>query len=93
MLAGKEPELSGLLLEPEPVRVYPQAGGGRTRRSPPTCSGFVNREGAGQYGVEQYYQDDLAGMPRVVAAQRDASGNAVPDTSTVHRGRATRART
>jgi len=33
--------------------------------------------------VEQFYQDDLSGMATIVAAQKDASGNAVPDTSTV----------
>ena len=43
--------------------------------------GFVNRDGAGQYGIEQHYQDQLAGMPRVVAAQKDAAGNPVPDSS------------
>jgi len=83
MSAGKEPELSGLILEPQQVRLYPQAGGGPDTTLAAHLLGFVNREGAGQYGVEQYYQDDLAGLKTVVAAQRDASGNAVPDTSTV----------
>jgi stage V sporulation protein D (sporulation-specific penicillin-binding protein) len=83
MSAGKDPELSGLILEPQQVRLYPQAGGGPSTTLAAHLLGFVNREGAGQYGVEQYYQDDLAGMGSVVAAQRDASGNAVPDTSTV----------
>jgi cell division protein FtsI/penicillin-binding protein 2 len=83
MSAGKNPELSGLILEPQQVRLYPQAGGGPDTTLAAHLLGFVNREGAGQYGVEQYYQDDLAGMGSVVAAQRDASGNAVPDTSTV----------
>jgi cell division protein FtsI/penicillin-binding protein 2 len=80
---GKDPELSGLILEPQQVRLYPQAGGGPGTTLAAHLLGFVNREGAGQYGVEQYYQDDLAGLKTVVAAQRDASGNAVPDTSTV----------
>jgi cell division protein FtsI/penicillin-binding protein 2 len=83
MSAGKKPELSGLILEPQQVRLYPQAGGGPDTTLAAHLLGFVNREGAGQYGVEQYYHDDLAGMGSVVAAQRDASGNAVPDTSTV----------
>ncbi len=83
MSAGKKPELSGLILEPQQVRLYPQAGGGPDTTLAAHLLGFVNREGAGQYGVEQYYQDDLAGLETVVAAQRDASGNAVPDTSTV----------
>ena len=83
MSTGKDPELSGLILEPQQVRLYPQAGGGPSTTLAAHLLGFVNRDGAGQYGVEQYYQDDLAGLKTVVAAQRDASGNAVPDTSTV----------
>jgi cell division protein FtsI/penicillin-binding protein 2 len=79
---GDHPLLAGLLLEPEQVRLYPQAGGGPNTTLAAHVLGFVNRDGAGQYGIEQYYQDDLAGLPTLVAAQKDASGNAVPDTST-----------
>ena len=49
----------------------------RTRRLAAHLLGFVNREGIGQYGVEQYYQDELAGEPRVLVAQRDASGRPI----------------
>jgi cell division protein FtsI/penicillin-binding protein 2 len=83
MSAGKDPVLEGLLLEPISVRLYPQAGGGPRTTLAAHLLGFVNSEGEGQYGVEQYYQDDLSGLQTVVAAQRDASGNAVPDTSIV----------
>jgi stage V sporulation protein D (sporulation-specific penicillin-binding protein) len=82
-LAGDQPKLSGLELVPEPVRVYPQPGGAPDSTLAAHLLGFVNRDGQGQYGVEQYYQDQLAGSPRRVAAQKDASGNPVPDTSTV----------
>ncbi len=34
----------------------------------------MNRDGVGQYGVEQYYQDMLAGQPKVVLAARSISG-------------------
>ena len=81
--AGKEAQLAGLILEPEQERLYPQAGGGPDSSLAAHLLGFVNRDGAGQYGVEQYYQDELAGLPTRVAAQRDASGNPVPDSSTV----------
>ena len=81
--AGDNPTLAALLLEPEPVRVYPQPGGGPDTTLAAHVLGFVNRDGAGQYGIEQHYQDQLAGMPRVVAAQKDAAGNPVPDSSTV----------
>ena len=81
--AGDNPTLAALLLEPEPVRVYPQPGGGPDTTLAAHVLGFVNRDGQGQYGIEQHYQDPLAGMPRVVAAQKDAAGNPVPDSSTV----------
>jgi len=81
--AGSDPELSGLVLEPQSMRVYPQSGGGPDSSLAAHLLGFVNRDGQGQYGVEQYYQDQLAGLPRVVAAQRDAAGNPIPDTSVV----------
>ena len=81
--AGTDPVLSGLILEPEQQRLYPQPGGGPQTTLAAHLLGFVNREGVGQYGVEQYYQDQLAGSPRLVAAQRDASNNPVPDSSTV----------
>ena len=64
----------GLSLEPEPERVYPQVGGGPGSTLAAHLIGFVNREGSGQYGIEQYYQATLAGEPRIVVAQRDASG-------------------
>jgi stage V sporulation protein D (sporulation-specific penicillin-binding protein) len=80
--AGKDAALAGLILEPEQQRYYPQPGGAPETSLAAHLLGFVNREGDGQYGVEQYYQDELAGMPRVVAAQRDASGNPVPYSST-----------
>src|SRR6478752_781631 len=64
----------GLTLEPEPERVYPQVGGGPGSTLAAHLIGFVNREGSGQYGIEQYYQATLAGEPRIVVAQRDAGG-------------------
>ncbi len=80
---GKDPVLAGLILDPQSVRLYPQSGGGPRTTLAAHLLGFVNREGLGQYGVEQFYQDDLAGMSTFVAAQQDAFGNAVPDTSSV----------
>jgi cell division protein FtsI/penicillin-binding protein 2 len=73
----------GLSLEPEPERVYPQEGGGPGSTLAAHLLGFVNRENLGQYGVEQYYQEELAGAPRVLLAQRDASGRARSETSVV----------
>ncbi len=73
----------GLSLEPEPERVYPQVGGGPNSTLGAHLLGFVNREGGGQYGVEQQYQATLAGEPRLVLAQRDASGQAMLEDGVV----------
>lgn len=76
-------QVAGLSLEPEPERIYPQEGGGPGSTLAAHLLGFVNRENVGQYGVEQFYQPELAGAPRVLIAQRDASGRARSDTSVI----------
>jgi cell division protein FtsI/penicillin-binding protein 2 len=75
--------LAGVALEPEPVRVYPQSGGGPGTTLAAKVLGFVNREGVGQYGVEQFYQDQLGGRPKVVQAQRDITSRQIPDSAVV----------
>jgi cell division protein FtsI (penicillin-binding protein 3) len=75
--------LFALSLEPEPERVYPQTGGGKDTTLAAHLLGFVNRDGVGQYGVEQAYQDALGGSPRVVVADRDATGRAMLERATV----------
>jgi len=81
--AGHAKQVVGLTLEAEPERVYPQQGGGPGATLAAHLLGFVNRENVGQYGVEQFHQEELAGSPRVLLAQRDASGRAMSDTSVV----------
>ncbi len=75
--------LVGLTLDSEPVRVYPQPGGGPQTALAAQMLGFVNREGVGQYGVEQYYQDLLGGKPKIVVAQRDVNRRPLADTAQV----------
>ena len=75
--------LFGISLEPEPVRVYPQTGGGPDSTLAAQLLGFVNRDGQGQYGVEQAYQSTLAGDPKVVIADRDAHGRALLNSAEV----------
>ena len=70
-------------LEAEPTRVYPQAGGGPDSTLGAHVLGFVNRDGLGQYGIEQRYQKELAGTPKVVYAQKDVAGHPIPETSSV----------
>jgi cell division protein FtsI/penicillin-binding protein 2 len=81
--AGKDATLHGLILTPESLRLYPQPGGAPRTTLAAHLLGFVNRDGEGQYGIEQFYQDQLAGLGTKVAAQQDASGNKIPDSSTV----------
>ena len=81
--AARDGRIVGIGLEPEPERVYPQAGGGPDSSLAAHLLGFVNRESQGQYGVESYYQDILAGQPRVSMSQRDVSGRIRPETTQV----------
>ncbi len=73
----------GLSLEQEPERVYPQPGGGPGTTLAAHLLGFVNRDGVGQYGVEQQYQATLGGLPRVVVAQRDPTGRPMLESADV----------
>lgn len=75
--------LQQLSLEPEPLRSYPQPGGDPNTSLAAHLLGFVNRQGLGQYGVEQEYQSVLAGEPKVVVAQRDANNHPIPGTESV----------
>ena len=75
--------LEHVALEPEPTRIYPQAGGGPDSTLAAHLLGFVNRDGVGQYGVEQYYQDILSGEPRLVYAQKDSGARAIPESAVV----------
>ena len=82
-VAATSKDVEAVMLEPEPVRIYPHEGGGPDSTLAAQLLGFVNRDGQGQYGVEQFYQSELAGRPRVVHAQRDVSGRPIPDTAVV----------
>lgn len=71
--AAEAGEVHQVALEPEPVRVYPLEGGAPDTSLAAHLLGFVNREGSGQYGVEERWQEALAGTPRVLLAERDAT--------------------
>ncbi len=81
--AAAAKQVEAILLESEPVRVYPHEGAGPDSTLAAHLLGFVNRDGIGQYGVEQYYQDELGGQPRIVHAERDVAARAIPDTIVV----------
>jgi hypothetical protein len=75
--------LKAISIEPESVRIYPQAGGAAGTTLAAHLLGFVNRDGEGQYGVEERYQAELAGTPRELLAERDVVGRPVTDTAQV----------
>ena len=81
--AIRDGSLVGISLEVESARVYPQAGGGPGSTLAAQLIGFVNRDGIGQYGIEQFYDDRLAGSPTVFEAEKDADGRAIADTELV----------
>ena len=70
-----------LNLEPEEVRVYPQAGGATGTSLAAQLLGFVHRDGTGQSGVEGHWQDLLAGSPQVLLAQRDGTGQPIMESA------------
>jgi cell division protein FtsI (penicillin-binding protein 3) len=79
--------IQGLTFESDSARSYPQAGGSPNSTLAAHLIGFVNRDGDGQYGVEQFYQDVLAGQPKVVEADRDSNGKPLLETErTVEQG-------
>lgn len=78
--AARAAGIDGISFESDSIRSYPQPGGGPDSTLAAHLIGFVNREGSGQYGVEQYYQDVLSGEPRIVEADRDANGKPVTET-------------
>lgn len=78
--AARAAGIGGISFESDSVRSYPQVGGAPNTTLAAHLIGFVNREGQGQYGVEQYYQDILAGEPKLIEADRDASGKPVAET-------------
>src|SRR5512146_1040924 len=71
--------LPGLSFETTFTRAY-QPGGAPGSSLAAHLLGFVNAAGEGQYGVEQRYQDVLAGTPRVVESDKDANGQPLADT-------------
>jgi cell division protein FtsI/penicillin-binding protein 2 len=75
--------VNGISFEQTTVRDYPQAGGGPGISLASHLLGFVNTQGEGQYGIEQYYQSQLAGTPEIVEADKDANGQPIMDTEHV----------
>jgi cell division protein FtsI/penicillin-binding protein 2 len=67
----RELNLPGIVLDPEPRRVYPMGGFAAQ------VIGFVNWEYAGAYGIEAAYDDVVGGVPGQLIGERDAAGNVI----------------
>lgn len=63
-----ELKLKGIGTREEPLRTYPQG------TMAAHVLGFVNDEGQGTYGIEQYLDNDLKGTPGRIKAITDAQG-------------------
>jgi cell division protein FtsI/penicillin-binding protein 2 len=61
-------------LDPQPLRRYPATGPDGKSTLAASVLGFSDYENVGHYGVEEYYNEQLAGVPGWIDAERDASG-------------------
>ena len=68
--------LAGVGLEPETRRVY-LTGNGADGTLASNLLGFVNNDGKGQYGVEAYYQAELAGRNGSMSTYQDLTGREI----------------
>jgi hypothetical protein len=64
----------GVTLEEVRVRLYPQPGGSVGATLASHILGFVNSDGGGQYGLEEYYNEQLAGAASISTTVRGADG-------------------
>jgi cell division protein FtsI/penicillin-binding protein 2 len=66
--------LPGISLREVRTRLYPQPGGASETSLASHLLGFVNGSGIGQYGVEEYYNDQLGGSAQVTRLERAGDG-------------------
>jgi stage V sporulation protein D (sporulation-specific penicillin-binding protein) len=66
--------LPGISLHEVRTRIYPQPGGASETSLASHLLGFVNGSGVGQYGVEEYYNEQLGGSAQVTRLERGADG-------------------
>jgi cell division protein FtsI (penicillin-binding protein 3) len=73
-------DLPGIGMLPETKRVYPVEGISPRTTLAAQVLGFVNVDGAGQYGIESSEDGLLAGLPGSVTAQEDVAGRQIADS-------------
>jgi len=66
-----ESDINGIILEKESWRYYPEGD------LLSHVLGFVNFEGQGQYGVEEFFEDKLEGSSTLEKLEKDVFGNPV----------------
>lgn len=64
-------DLEGIVLDPEPRRVYPSGAFASH------VLGFANYDHEGNYGVEGAYDEEVGGTPGRVIGERDGAGNII----------------
>lgn len=67
--------LPGIRFQPEEERFYPERNIGSHLTG---FVGFVGDKRVGQYGLEGFFDEELAGRPGYLKAQRDAGGRLIP---------------
>ena len=67
-------DLPGIALTPVRMRYYPQPGGAAESSLASHVLGFVNGDGVGQYGIEAYYNELLAGSRQITRTERGTDG-------------------
>ena len=72
--------IPGVGMLPETQRVYPVTGVAPNTTLGAQALGFVNVDGAGQYGIEGAKDALLAGLPGSVSAQEDVIGRRIADS-------------
>jgi cell division protein FtsI/penicillin-binding protein 2 len=73
-------DLPGIGMLAETKRVYPVEGISPQTTLAAQVLGFVNVDGAGQYGIESSEDELLAGLPGSVTAQEDVAGRQIADS-------------
>jgi cell division protein FtsI/penicillin-binding protein 2 len=76
----RELGLKGIGMLPETRRVYPVTGPADGTTLAAQVLGYVNVDGAGQYGIEGAENRLLAGSPGFVTAQEDVAGRRIADS-------------
>jgi cell division protein FtsI/penicillin-binding protein 2 len=64
-------DLDGIVLDPEPRRVYPEGSFASH------VLGFANYDHEGNYGVEGAYDTEVGGTPGRIIGERDGAGNVI----------------